>query len=141
MSESMQNGISLVGRILLGLIFLMSGFGKITDFEGTSGYMAAYNMPAIPILLTGAIVFLLAGSLSLILGFKARLGASLLIIFLIPASLIFHAFWTLEDMEQRMQMINFMKNLSIMGGLLTIIAHGPGGISLDAKAAAKKNAA
>lgn len=133
MNESMQKNINLIGRILLGLIFLMSAIGKITDFEGTSAYMAAQNMPMVPVFLVGAIVTLLIGATSLILGFKARIGATLLIIFLIPASLIFHAFWTLEGDAVQPQMINFMKNLSIMGGLLIIVANGAGGRSLDAK--------
>ncbi len=67
----------------------------------------------------------------LLLGFKARVGAVLLIIFLIPATLIFHNFWAFEGMERQMQMIMFMKNLAILGGLLLVLGLGPGPISVD----------
>lgn len=121
----------LLGRILISSIFLMSGFGKIADWSGTAGYMASKGMPLVPMFLIGAIVFELGGGLSVLLGFKAKIGAAALAAFLIPVTLIFHNFWTLEGMDQQIQMIMFMKNLAILGGLLLIIALGAGPLSID----------
>jgi putative oxidoreductase len=83
-------------------------------------------------MLVGAIVFLIAGSVSVILGYKARIGALLLLTFLVLASYYFHAFWNLEGQAQQEQMIQFMKNLSMMGAMLFIVANGSGPMSLDA---------
>jgi len=79
----------------------------------------------------GAIVLEIGGSLSLILGFRAKLGAVALLFFLIPATLIFHNFWAFEGAERQGQMINFMKNVAMIGGLLLVLAFGPGRLSFD----------
>jgi putative oxidoreductase len=121
----MKKFAPLIGRILLALIFLMSGISKIGDFAGTQAYMESYGMPATAVFLVGAIVFEVAGALMIMLGYYARVGAIALIVFLIPATLIFHM-----DFGERTQMIMFMKNLSIMGGLLFVAAYGPGSYSL-----------
>lgn len=117
---------SLFGRVLLVLIFLNSGIGKIGNFEGTSQYMAKFGMPYTSFFLFGAIVFELVGSLSVILGYFTRFGALLILIFLIPTTLIFHT-----NFSDRIQMIMFMKNLSMFGGCLLLFAAGPGRLSLD----------
>jgi putative oxidoreductase len=131
--EKLRQYVPVGARILLSLIFLMSGFGKITGFAGTAGYMASHGMPAVHFLLVMAIILEIAGGLSVLLGFKARLGAIALIVFLIPATLIFHAFWSAEPEAFRMQMIMFMKNLAIMGALLMVVANGAGGPSIDSR--------
>jgi putative oxidoreductase len=123
----MQRYLPLIGRILLGLIFVMSGFNKITGFEGTQQYMASYGMPMTSLLLVGAIVVEIVGGLSVIFGFFPRLGSAALVLFLIPASLIFHT-----DFSDQTQLIMFLKNLSIMGGLLLIVAYGSGPLSAHA---------
>lgn len=123
--------ITPIGRVLLSLIFLLSGFSKITGWDQTAAYMASKGMFAVPFFLTAAIVFEIAGGLSVLLGFKARLGAAALVVFLIPTTLIFHNFWAYEGMERQMQMIMFLKNLSIMGGLLVVVGQGAGACSLD----------
>lgn len=127
----LQQAAPIPGRLLLSFIFLMSGYGKIVGWSGTAGYMAKAGMPAVPLFLVLAIVFELGGSLMLLLGFRARFGALMLILFLIPTTLIFHHFWSFPPAEKQMQTINFMKNLAIMGGLLMVIAHGSGPMSLD----------
>ena len=124
----------LFARILLCAVFLMSGFGKIPDWQETTEYMAAKGMPAVSFFLAGAILLELGGGLSLALGFRARTGAAALILFLIPTTLIFHNFWAFEGMDQRMQMINFLKNLAILGGLIQTMVYGAGAFSLDARA-------
>ena len=121
----------LIGRFLISSIFIMSGLSKIGGWEQTAGYMASKGMPAVTLFLAGAIIFEVLGGLSVLLGFKARLGAIALIIFTIPAALIFHNFWAFEGMEQQTQMIMFMKNLAIIGGLLLITSFGSGPISID----------
>ena len=133
MSTSIQDYTALTGRIFLSAIFLQSGIGKIGNFEGTVGYMNSHGMPMASILLLGAITFLLLGGLSLLSGYKIRYGALMLLIFLIPATLIFHPFWTVPEEMVKMQTIAFMKNIAIMGGLLTVLSHGPGRLSMDKK--------
>jgi len=123
----------LGGRALIALIFVMSGLGKIAGWEGTAGYMTAKGMPAVPFFLGAAIGVEVLGGLSVLIGLKARWGALALFLFMIPTTLIFHSFWSYQGMEHQMQMINFMKNLAIMGGLLVMAAHGPGVISLDSR--------
>jgi|YNPMSStandDraft_2_1061718.scaffolds.fasta_scaffold80000_1 putative oxidoreductase len=121
----------LLGRICLSAIFLLSGINKVTNWEQTAQYMQAQGMPLVPLFLLGAIVLELAGGLSVLLGYQARLGATLLILFLIPATLIFHNFWVFQGQEQQMQMIMFLKNVAILGGLLLVLGMGAGPISLD----------
>jgi len=135
--NKLERYLPLAGRIFLSLIFVTSGLSKIGGWNDTAGYMTSKGMPMVPLFLVGAIVFELLGGLSVLLGFKAKLGAAALIVFLIPASFIFHNFWTLEGMEQQMQMILFMKNFSITGGLLLVIGFGAGPLSIDARASAR----
>ncbi len=123
----------VVGRILLALIFVMSGFGKITGWEGTAGYMASVGMPVVTLFLIGAIVLEIGGGLSLILGFKARWGALALIVFTIPATVLFHNFWAMEGADAFINRIMFMKNLAMTGGLLMVMAFGAGPLSIDAR--------
>jgi putative oxidoreductase len=123
----MQTFIPLIARIFLSLIFLSSLAGKLGNFQGTAAYMQKMGMTfATEFFLFGAIVLLAAGGLSVLLGYRAKIGAVLLLVFLIPATLIFHT-----DFADRIQMIMFMKNLAIMGGLLMITAYGSGPFSLD----------
>lgn len=133
MSTTLNNWLVLGGRILLSLIFLLSGVNKIFDFEETTKYMVSEGMKMVPVTLVGAIIIEVAGALCVMSGFQARFGALLLAIFLVTATLIFHDFWTLPEEAQQMQMIMFMKNLAILGGLLVVIGHGPGEISVDAR--------
>ena len=117
---------SLIGRILLVIIFLNSGIGKIGNFEGTAQYMAKFGMPNTSFFLFGAIVFELVGSVTVILGYFTRLGALLILIFLLPTTLIFHA-----NFADQIQMIMFVKNVSMFGGCLLLFSAGPGRLSLD----------
>lgn len=135
MNSQMQGVVTVVGRTMLSMIFLTSAVAeKIPNFSEFADYTASGGVPAAPLMLVGAIVFMIAGSLSVILGFRARVGASLLLIFLLLATYFFHDFWTLEDAEQgREQMIHFMKNTALMGAMLLIVANGPGPMSLDAR--------
>lgn len=122
---------TVLGRLLISQIFLASGVQKIMDWSGTEKLMADHGMPLVPLLLVGAILTELGGGMSLLLGCKARLGALWLFLFLIPTTLVFHAFWTSPPEKLQIQSIMFMKNLAIMGGLLFIASFGPGPLSVD----------
>lgn len=136
MSPALQGPLAVVGRVLLCVIFFMSAVGnKIPHFQEVADVMDKAGVPAAPVMLVGAIVFLIAGSVSVVFGFKARIGALLLFVFLVLATYFFHAFWKVTDPQaQQMQMIQFMKNLALMGAMIFLIANGPGPASLDNRA-------
>src|SRR6266566_9351245 len=132
MSQICRGLLSLAGRVLLCTIFFMSAAGnKVPNFNKVAGIMESKGVPAPQVLLVGAIVFLLVGSASVIVGYRARVGAALLLTFLVLASYYFHPFWKLEGQAQQEQMIHFMKNLSMMGAMLFVVANGSGPMSLD----------
>ena len=140
--SALQGAVTILGRVLLSTIFLMAAVGnKIPHFSAVANIMATVGIPAPQPMLVGAIVFLIAGSLSVILGFKARIGAALLLVFLVLATYYFHAFWKLDGQAQQDQMIQFMKNLSMMGAMLFIMANGSGPMSLDAWMAKRESVA
>lgn len=137
----MSSVAALAGRLMIVTIFFLSAVGnKIPNFKGVVGYMASAGVPAPQILLAGAILFLIAGSVMVVLGYQTRFGASLLLVFLALATYYFHAFWKLEGQEQQMQMIQFMKNLSMMGTMVFLMAVGPGPLSLDNRHSKTANA-
>ena len=121
----------LVGRILIALIFVFAGFGKISGFEGTVGYIASKGMPLPQLAAIGAIIIELGGGIMLVLGWKTRLAAIALFLFTGLAALIFHNFWAAAPDQAQNQMTHFMKNMAIMGGLIFVMVHGAGALSLD----------
>lgn len=129
----MQGILFLIGRILLSLIFIMSGFNKIMRFSGTAEHMLNQGIPLPNIFLVGAIIVEIVAGLMVLIGFQSRIGALLLFLYLIPTTLIFHDFWAFEGQDRQNQIIQFMKNLAIMGGLLTLMASGPGTISIEGR--------
>jgi uncharacterized membrane protein YphA (DoxX/SURF4 family) len=124
---------TLLGRVLLALIFLASGIIKASDSARAAESMTAKGIPMASLLLWIAIACELLGALSLVLGFRARAGAGLLLLFLIPTTLVFHNFWSLTGGERTLQLLQFLKNAGIMGGLLLVCAYGAGPMSLDAR--------
>jgi len=132
MFQVLRGPLTVLARLLLCTIFFMAAVGnKIPHFSDVARVMESVGVPAPQLLLVGAIVFLLVGSLSVIVGYKARVGAVLLLTFLVLASYYFHPFWKLEGQAQQEQMIHFMKNLSMMGAMLFVIANGSGPMSVD----------
>jgi putative oxidoreductase len=123
---------SLLARVLLSIIFIVAGIGKLTDWSGTVAVMAAHGMPAVPLFLTPTIIIELIGGLALLLGWHTRLVALILFLYLIPVTLVFHDFWSYTGQMHQMQMVNFLKNLAIMGGLLEFFVFGANALSLDA---------
>lgn len=130
-SDTLSKWAQLAGRIALGAIFLLSAMGKLSNWSGTAGFAASKGVPQA--LLAGATALELLGALSLLAGLKTRWGAIALVVFLVPVTLVFHNFWAFQGPEQQQQMIHFMKNLAIAGGLLTLYAAGPGALSVDAR--------
>ncbi len=139
MLRALQGVVAVLGRVLLCAIFFFAAVGhKVPNFRGVAGLMASEGVPAPLLMLIGAIVFLIAGSVSVVLGYKARVGATLLLVFLVLATYFFHDFWTQTDPKVKQdQMIHFLKNLSMMGAMLLIIANGTGPLSLDARRTAR----
>jgi putative oxidoreductase len=124
--------IVLLGRVLFAAIFIVSSFGDFSS--GTIGYAAQQGVPMAGVLVPVAGVIALAGGLSILLGYQARIGAWLLVIFLVPVTLMLHAFWGVTDpMAAQMQQIHFMKNVSMLGAALIISQLGAGPLSLDAR--------
>lgn len=133
MQDTVEKFGPLVGRILIALIFLLSGFGKIAGYAGTAGYMASKGVPMVDLLLPITIVIEFGGALLIVAGYKARLAALALFLWMIPVTLVFHNFWALPADQQMIQQIMFMKNLSIMGAMLYIMSFGSGPLSVDKK--------
>ena len=121
-----------VARLLIAQIFIISGIMKIMDPAGTAAQMEGRGMFWVPFFLWSAAAVELGCGLSLLLGYKTRLGALVLFLFLIPVTLTFHNFWTYADPKERhVNMLFFMHNLALMGGLLLVITFGAGPFSLD----------
>ena len=135
---------ALLGRLLFVVIFLGAAYSQVTGFAGTKGYMAAV-MTGLPdgvlsVLLAGAIAFMTAGGLGVLLGLQTRWSALLLAVFLVIVTPIFHAFWAAPPEQAQMQLIEFQKNLAMLGGALLLLAFGPGPLSVDAWLQARRRA-
>jgi putative oxidoreductase len=132
-AEAVQGFVSLVARLAIAAIFILSAVGnKIPQFKQTAEYMASEGVPNPKFALFGAIGLLLIGGLSVIIGAWTRYGAIFLLVFLAAATWFFHDFWKFADAGQRqLQTIQFMKNVAIGGGLLSLVAFGGGPWSVD----------
>jgi putative oxidoreductase len=124
---NMKSLLQLIARIFLSVIFLYSGVQKILHISGTRQFMTLHGMPLTGLFLAGAVFVEIFVGLALLLGFKARWAALTLAVYLIPTTLIFHG-----RFSDQMQIIQFLKNLAIIGGLLMIAAFEGGRIGLDA---------
>ena len=133
MCKLLQQYGPLLGRILLSVIFILSGVNKITGFENTAVYMAAKGLPATEFLLVLTIFIELGGGLLILVGYQARAAATVIFLFLIPVTAIFHPVWS--DAEQ---FNSFFKNLAIMGGMLYIMVYGSGPCSIGGGSCAEK---
>lgn len=137
----MANGsgsiIPLFGRILMSVVFILGGIGKITGFSVEEGMVAAKHVP-LPVVAMGiALVIELVGGLAILLGLFTRFTAWILFLYLIPTTLLFHNFWAFQGMDRLDPMIHFQKNLAIMGGLLILATFGAGAYSVDSSRAPK----
>lgn len=129
--------VVLLGRILFSLVFLLS---SINQFNGSEvAYASASHVPAAKIAVPLAGVLILVGGLSVLFGYKAKWGAWLIVLFLVPVTPMMHNFWASPAAMYQMQLINFEKNLSMLGGAFLITQFGAGPWSLDALAASKRS--
>jgi putative oxidoreductase len=122
-----------LGRVCFALIFIVSSFGHFLPgkMEGMVKYAAGQGVPLANIAVPFSGILALLGGLSVAVGFKARWGAALIVLFLVPVTLMMHNFWAADPEHYQMQMISFMKNLSMLGGALMMIHFGSGPLSVD----------
>src|SRR5467141_508788 len=124
--------LPLAGRILIGLIFLVAGVRKVMGFAGTVAYLSKLGFPAPEVMAVIALVIEIGGSLLLIVGWRTRWAAWLLVLFVVVAAFAAHRFWEITDTGQfSNQMNHFLKNVAIVGGLLYVATFGPGSASVD----------
>lgn len=133
MFNTLQNPLSLAGRLLIALLFLPAGIGKLTGFAGTVAYITAAGLPLPTLAAALALSVEIVGSVALIAGFGTRIAALALALFTLTASFFFHNYWALPAAQQVMQQMHFFKNMAVAGGLLTLTAWGAGAWSLDAR--------
>ncbi len=132
MNQSNQNLAALVGRILVAAIFVLSGINKMGDFAGTSAMMSSVGLPMPEALLAVTILIEVVGGLMLVIGWQTRFAAAALFLFMIPVTVVFHNPWAATDgAAAQQQLIHFLKNLAIAGGLLNLLAFGAGAYSVE----------
>jgi len=124
--ETMTNILDLIGRIFISAIFLLSGYNKIENYEGTIGWMESFSLPGS--LLIPAIILEIIAPILIIIGYKTRIAAAALSLFCLSTAIIFH-----NDFSDQMQFIVFMKNIALSGGFLFLVANGAKGYCLDKK--------
>lgn len=140
----MRGFFTILGRIFMSIIFIASGVNKLLDWKSTengvtkiladwSQRSAGFDImqslfiqisPYVDVIVIIAIALELIGGLMVLLGFYTRFGALLLFLFMIPTTILFHSFWYYDDPAQKMQLVMFLKNFAIMGGVLYIMAYG-----------------
>ena len=121
--------LPVLGRLLISIIFIISGLGKLFDFSGSVGYAESVGMPLPSIGIICAIIIELGGGIALLTGFKARWAAAAMAVFSVVAAFVFHL-----NFADQMQAINFWKNIAIAGGLLQVVYFGAGPLSFDNRA-------
>jgi len=128
MNSTLTNLFSLASRLFLAFIFVMAGWGKLNGIDGTAGYMASAGIPLANVLVYLVILTELGGGILIAIGYQTRIIAFLMAGFTILSALVFHF-----NFGDQMQMINFMKNIAIAGGFLSLVANGAGAWSLDGR--------
>ena len=116
----------LTGRVFISGVFLLSGFSKIGNYDGTVGWMESFGLPGF--LLIPAIILEILAPILIIIGYQTRIAAGALSLFCLATAIIFHT-----DFSDQMQFIAFMKNLALAGGFLFLVVNGPKGYCLDKK--------
>ncbi|RIX85477.1 DoxX family protein [Acidovorax cavernicola] len=128
-----QDTLALIGRVLLAVLFVPAGFGKLMGFAGTVGYISSVGAPLPQVAAVIAIVVELGLGLLLLVGFKTRLSAIVLAIFTVAAAVMFHNYWGMPAEKAFVNQLMFFKNIAIAGGLLAFAAFGAGRFSIDKK--------
>jgi putative oxidoreductase len=135
--NSSNNIISLSGRILLSVIFILSGVNKLFAFKMYSGWAAGAGLPVPPVAIAIAATIEILGGLAILAGFQTSIAAWIVFLYLAPTTFLFHHFWAMDGMNRIDNQVHFLKNVAMMGGLLILAANGPGGASVDAARARK----
>ena len=133
MFNSLQNPLSLAGRVLLALLFVPAGFGKIAGFAGTAGYIASKGVPLPEVAAAIAIAVELGLGLLLLVGWQTRWAALGIAVFTAVITFIFHNYWAAPAAQMMQQQQAFFKNIAVVGGLLLVVAFGAGAWSFDGK--------
>ncbi|MDB5846225.1 MAG: DoxX family protein [Polaromonas sp.] len=131
MFASLQNPLSLIGRVLLALLFIPAGFSKIGGFAGTAGYIASKGVPLPELAAAAAIGVELGLGLLLLIGWQTRWAALGIALFTVVITFIFHNFWAVPAEQVMAQQQSFFKNIAVVGGLLMVAAWGAGAWSVD----------
>ncbi len=127
----MKHTTDLIARIFIAIMFYYEAFDSFLLFSQTKETMTKYGITwKQDFLLTSVIVFLILGATLVLIGYYSNIGAILLLAYLIPSTLIFYSFWDVPKDVMRIQLINFMKNLAIIGGLLLLVVNKPGKYSI-----------
>lgn len=129
----------LIGRILLSLVFLITAISIMMNFHSIAEMMTQRGISAPRVILIITLLINLIGGLSVLLGWFTRVGAWILIIYTIIATLMIHHFWTMSGEEAMLNFNHFLKNWAIVGGLLLLVGYGPGKWSVDACCCNKYN--
>ena len=131
--SSQNDLVSLVARILLGLVFFVAGVGKVMGYAGTVQYATSAGLPMPSIGVPVGIAIEIAMPLLLLVGYKTSWAAIALIVFTLVATYFFHDFWTMQGQAKMLNQVMFLKNLALVGGLMLLAAWGPGRYSMDAR--------
>ncbi|WP_423761588.1 DoxX family protein [Burkholderia sp. NLJ2] len=129
-NSNITQALPLVGRVLIALLFLISGLGKLAAPGATIGYIASLGLPAPVLGFLGALILELAGGVLLVVGYRVRPVAALLVVYSVATALIFH-----HALSDQNQLFHFFKDVAIAGGLLQIVANGAGAFSIDRRTA------
>ncbi|MNZ89176.1 Inner membrane protein YphA [compost metagenome] len=131
--ENLRSEILLLARILLMILFIISGWSKLTGFSGTAGYLESLGVPAPLLAAAIAVIMEFFVGILIVVGFYTRPFAFIFALFTLGTAVIGHDFWTMADTERAANMTQFFKNMSIMGGLLLLGLTGPGKYSIDGR--------
>jgi len=131
MSNSSTSIVPLFARILLSVVFILGGIGKIFAFSLEEGFVAAKHLPLPAVALGVALIIELVGGLAILAGLYTKFTAWVVFLYMIPTTFLFHNFWAMQGADRLDAMIHFEKNLAIMGGLLLLAAFGAGAYSVD----------
>jgi putative oxidoreductase len=129
----MNAPVALIARLLLSLMFILAGFSKFAALAGTAGYIASKGLPMPSVLAVLVAALEVLGGLAIAIGLHARIAALALAVFTLLATVLFHNYWAMPADQQMVQQLMFMKNLSVVGGLLLVYVFGDGGASVDAR--------
>jgi putative oxidoreductase len=130
-ASTAQDTLALIGRVLIALLFVPAGFGKLMGFAGTVGYIGSVGLPMPQVGAAIAIVVELGVGLMFLVGYKTRIAAIVLALFTVAASIFFHNYWALPADKAFVNQLMFFKNIAVAGGLLAYAAVGAGRFSID----------